>query len=306
VIRIGIDFGGTKIEAAALNETGEFLSRLRVPNPGEYRAAIKAVTELVTQIEAEADCGGTVGVGTPGSISPTTGAMRNSNSVYLNGRRFREDLAHALGREIRLANDANCLALSESVDGAARGAQTAFGIILGTGCGGGLVANGQLIEGANGIAGEWGQNPLPWPTAEEIPGPLCWCGRSGCLEMWVSGTGLQMDYRLHTSLDLTGEEIILHARAGEKEAAAAFERYVGRLGRAVAMVCNIADPDVIVLGGGLSNIAEIYQRLPDIIRKYVFSDSHHIRILPAKWGDSSGVRGAARLWPTGSRSDNNK
>lgn len=305
MIRIGIDFGGTKIEAAALDEAGGFLSRVRVPNPGEYQTAIKAVTELVAQIEAEADRGGTIGVGTPGSISPVTGTMRNSNSVYLNGRRFREDLSNALGREIRLANDANCLALSEAVDGAASGARAAFAIILGTGCGGGLVANGQLIEGANGIAGEWGHNPLPWPAVHEIPGPLCWCGRSGCLEMWVSGTGLQRDYRHHTQIDLAGEAIILRARAGEKEAAAAFDRYVDRLGRAVAMVCNIADPDVIVLGGGLSNVAEIYQRLPAIVAKYVFSDACRTRILPAKWGDSSGVRGAARLWSTASPSSGN-
>ena len=296
MIQIGIDFGGTKIEAAGLDASGHFLSRLRVPNPGKYGAAIKTVRDLVAQVEAQAAASGTVGVGTPGSISPTTGVMRNANSVYLNGHRFREDLSDALGREIRLANDANCLALSEAVDGAAAGARVTFAIILGTGCGGGLVIGGRLIEGVNGIAGEWGHNPLPWPTAEEIPGPRCWCGQSGCLEMWVSGTGLQMDYRRHAGRDLSGEAIIQAFRAGEKNAAAAVERYMDRLGRAIAMVCNITDPDAIVLGGGLSNVPEIYQQLPASVAKRVFSDAWHARIVPAKWGDSSGVRGAARLW----------
>ena len=301
MIQIGIDFGGTKIEAAALDASGEILSRVRVPNPGEYGAAVKAVRDLVAQIEAQAHDSGTIGVGTPGSISPTTGVMRNANSVYLNGHRFREDLCEALGREIRLANDANCLALSEAVDGAAAGARVTFAIILGTGCGGGLVVDGQLIEGANGIAGEWGHNPLPWSTAEEIPGPRCWCGQYGCLEMWVSGTGLQMDYRRHAGRELSGEAIILDFHAGEKNAVAAFERYVDRLGRAIAMVCNITDPDAIVLGGGLSNVMEIYQRLPAIVAERVFSDAWHAEIVPAKWGDSSGVRGAARLWPADSK-----
>jgi fructokinase len=296
VIQIGIDFGGTKVEAAALDASGGYLARVRVPNPGAYDAAIATVLDLVAQVEQQAGGRGTVGIGAPGSISPTTGVMRNANSVYLNGRRFREDLSAALGRPVRLANDANCLALSEAVDGAAAGAKVAFAIILGTGCGGGLVVDGQLVEGPNGIAGEWGHMPLPWPSPEESPGPRCWCGQHGCLEMWVSGTGLRHDYARHAGEALSGEAIIARFRAGEPAAVAAFERYINRLGRAVAVLCNILDPDAIVLGGGLSNVAEIYQRLPEAIEPRVFSDRWRARIAPAVWGDASGVRGAARLW----------
>jgi len=296
VIQIGIDFGGTKVEAAALDASGAYLARVRAPNPGAYDAAIATVLDLVAQVEQQAGGRGTVGVGAPGSVSPTTGVMRNANSVYLNGRRFREDLSAALGRPVRLANDANCLALSEAVDGAAAGAKVAFAIIQGTGCGGGLVVDGQLVEGPNGIAGEWGHMPLPWPSPEETPGPRCWCGQHGCLEMWVSGTGLRHDYARRAGQVLTGEEIIASFRAGEPYAVAAFERYIDRLGRAVAVLCNILDPDAIVLGGGLSNVAEIYQRLPEAIAPRVFSDRWRARIAPAVWGDASGVRGAARLW----------
>ena len=296
MIQVGIDFGGTKVEAAALDTSGAYLARVRAPNPGAYDAAITTVRDLIAQVEQEAGGRGTIGVGAPGSISPTTGVMRNANSVYLNGRRFREDLSTALGREVRLANDANCLALSEAVDGAAAGAKTAFAIILGTGCGGGLVVDGRLVEGGNGIAGEWGHMPLPWPRPEETPGPRCWCGQLGCLEMWVSGTGLRNDYAAHAAESLTGEAIIARFRDGEPAAVAAFERYVDRLGRAIAVLCNIVDPDAIVLGGGLSNVSEIYQRLPAIIESRVFSDRWRTRIAPAVWGDASGVRGAARLW----------
>ncbi len=297
MIQIGIDFGGTKIEAAALDGTGHYLERIRTSNPGDYQAAIRAVCELVSGIEAKLGKGGSVGIGVPGSISPTTGAMRNANSVYLNGRNFREDLSAALEREVRLANDANCLALSEAVDGAAAGARVAFAVILGTGCGGGLAFNGSLIEGRNGIAGEWGHNPLPWPQPDETPGPLCWCGKQGCLETWISGTGLRWDYERHTGRSLSGEEIISRMHDGEGEASATFARFLNRLGRALATVCNVVDPDAIVVGGGLSNVHEIYQTLPAIIGQYVFSDAWSARIAPAKWGDASGVRGAARLWP---------
>lgn len=296
MIRIGVDFGGTKIEAAALSDTGAFLSRLRAPNPGDYDAAIATVRDLVAQTEAAVGQAESVGLGVPGSANPATGLMRNANSTYLNGRNFAADLSAALARPVRLANDANCLALSEAVDGVAAGAQTAFAIIIGTGCGGGLVVNGRLVEGANGIGGEWGHMPLPWPTPEENPGPTCWCGLHGCLETWVSGTGLRRDHAAVTGRDQPGEWIIDAARQGDVGARAAMDRYIGRLGRAMALICNIVDPDVFVLGGGLSNVAELYEGLEDAIRPYVFCDSWKARIAPARWGDSSGVRGAARLW----------
>ena len=294
--RIGVDFGGTKIEAAALDERGHFLARVRAPNPGNYDASLGVVRDLVEQVERQAGSAGTIGVGTPGSISPRTGTMRNANSVWLNGRDFRSDLAAALGREIRMANDANCLALSEVVDGAASGSRVAFAVILGTGCGGGLVVNGQLIEGAHGVGGEWGHIPLPRPKTEELDAPHCWCGQRSCLETWVSGSGLQRDFTKLTGKTLDGESIVSAARAGDAHAALTFERYIDRLARGLAVICNIVDPDTIVLGGGLSNVAELYERLPSIVRAHVFSDTWNARIVPAKWGDSSGVRGAARLW----------
>ena len=298
MVQIGVDFGGTKIEAAALDASGAFLARIRAPNPGSYAAAIETVRELVEAVERRLQARGTVGVGCPGSVSPRTGVMRNANSVYLNGRRFGEDLSAALGREVRLANDANCLALSEAVDGAAAGAHVAFAIILGTGCGGGLVVGGALVEGHNGNAGEFGHAPLPWPGPDESPGPQCWCGQRGCLETWVAGTGLQRDYAERVAPGLTAQEVVARFRAGKPGAVAAFERYVDRLGRAIAVVCNLVDPDVIVLGGGMSNVTELYARLPTVVEQRVFSDHWSARIAPAKWGDSSGVRGAARLWPT--------
>lgn len=296
LIQIGVDFGGTKIEAAALDADGNFLARVRAPNPGNYDDAIRTVCELIAAAESQAGGRGTVGVGAPGSVSPRTGVMRNANSTYLNGRRFREDLVAALGRDVRLANDANCLALSEVVDGAAVGSQVAFAAILGTGCGGGLVVNGHLVDGANGVGGEWGHMPLPWPTREELDATRCWCGQSGCLETWVSGSGLQRDYFQSTGQQLDGETIIQSARDGNLDARAAFDHYVSRLGRALAVIVNILDPDTFVLGGGMSNVLELYERLPHAVRSYVFSDSWEAKILPARWGDSSGVRGAARLW----------
>lgn len=296
MIQIGVDFGGTKIEAAALDADGEFLARLREPNPGDYDAAIRVVVDLIKRVEAEAGGQGTFGIGGPGSISPRTGLMRNANSQYLNGRPFDADLAKALGRPIRMANDANCLALSEAVDGAAAGAAGVFAIIVGTGCGGGVVFDGRLVNGANAIAGEWGHTPLPWPREDELPGHKCWCGQMNCLETWVSGTGFRRDYEQATGRDLTGEAIIKAMREGEAQAVAAFDRYADRLGRAMAVVANMIDPDVFVLGGGMSNVDELYERLPAVVRRYVLSDVWHAKIAPAKWGDSSGVRGAARLW----------
>lgn len=296
-IQIGVDFGGTKIEAAALDQSGDYLARVRAPNPGNYESAIRTVRDLVGAVEHEIGTEGTIGVGTPGSVSPRTGLIRNANSVWLNGRRFHVDLAAALGREIRTANDANCLALSEAVDGAAAGSRVTFAVILGTGCGGGLVVDGQLVEGANGIGGEWGHIPLPWPAGDELEMPQCWCGQRGCLETWVSGSGLQRDFALHSRRSLDGAGIVSAARAGDAEAAAALTRFVSRLGRALAVISNIVDPDTIVFGGGLSNVPEIYEPLPQIIATHAFCDGWRAKIVPAKWGDSSGVRGAARLWP---------
>ena len=295
-VSIGIDFGGTKIEAAALDGDGEFAMRLRAANPGNYDDAIRTVVDLVAAIESRLDVRASVGVGAPGSVSPTTGTMRNANSVYLNGRRFVEDLGQALGREVRVANDANCFALSEVVDGAAVGSSVAFGAILGTGCGGGLVIDGRLVEGANGIAGEWGHVPLPWPTHEEIDAPQCWCGRQGCLETWISGTGLARDFVRAGGGALTAEAIVESAQTGDPVASRVFDRYVDRLARALAMIANVVDPDTFVLGGGMSNARTLYERLPQAVRPYIFSDHWHAKIVPARWGDSSGVRGAARLW----------
>ncbi|MFV3073677.1 ROK family protein [Niveispirillum fermenti] len=296
MVRIGVDFGGTKIEVAALSDDGAFLSRLRAPNPGNYDDAITTVRDLIDRTETATGKAESVGLGVPGSANPKTGLMRNANSTYLNGRNFAADLTTALGRPVRLANDANCLALSEASDGAAAGAKVAFAIIIGTGCGGGLVTHGRLVEGGNGVGGEWGHMPLPWPRPEEMPGPTCWCGQQGCLETWVSGTGLRRDHAATTGRDQPGEWIIGAARDGDKDAAAALDRYIGRLGRAMAVICNIVDPDVFVLGGGMSNVDELYGRLETAIRPYVFCDSWAARIVPARWGDSSGVRGAARLW----------
>ena len=295
-MRIGIDFGGTKIEAVGLGADGAILVRKRVPNPGSYDAAIDAVAGLVAFIESESGRTGTIGMGTPGSRSPRTGLMRNSNSTYLNGRRFGDDLEARLGRPVRLANDANCLALSEATDGAAAGARVAFAIIVGTGCGGGLVVDGSLVEGVGGVAAEIGHIGLPWPSAEEAPGPKCWCGLHGCLETWVSGSGLQRDHLERTGQALDAPGIVAAARLGEAASVESLDRYVDRLGRAIAMVTNLVDPDVFVLGGGMSNVTELYERLPAVVERYAFSDQWAGRIAPAVWGDASGVRGAARLW----------
>ena len=296
MMQIGIDFGGTKIEGAALDDQGEYITRVRVPNPGNYDRAVSVVRDLVVRLETETSQRGSVGIGTPGSISPTTGLMRNSNSLYLNGRRFREDLCQALKRPVRLANDANCFALSEATDGAGADGKIVFGVIMGTGCGGGVVVGGRLLEGRNAIAGEWGHNPLPWPAMVEAPGPACYCGKHGCLEQWISGTGLQRDFAEQFDKAYPAEQIIAMAKGNHREAQAAFERLVDRTGRALASVCNLIDPDVIVIGGGLSNVRELYEKLPAVISSYVFSDAWSALIRPAKWGDASGVRGAARLW----------
>ncbi|MDP3491216.1 MAG: ROK family protein [Phenylobacterium sp.] len=296
MIRIGVDFGGTKIEAAALDQDGAILARLRAPNPGAYEPALTVVAELVAAVEREAGARARqIGVGMPGSISPATGLIRNANSVWLNGQRFGCDLEARLLRPVRLANDANCLALSEAADGAGAGAGVVFAAILGTGCGGGVVVDGKLIEGRNGVAGEWGHTPLPWPTVEEHPGPGCWCGRRGCLETWISGPALARDH----GTGLATPDIIALAREGAPEAQASLHRYIDRLGRALAVVADLIDPDVIVLGGGMSNVAELYERLPTAIAPHVFADGFDTPVRPAVHGDSSGVRGAAWLWPLG-------
>ncbi|MFC5372940.1 ROK family protein [Brevundimonas faecalis] len=296
MMRIGVDFGGTKIEAAALDDTGAFAARIREPNPGTYDGALALVAALVQRVEAEAGPARSVGAAIPGSPSPRTGLIRNANSVYLNGRPFARDLETTLGRPVRLANDADCLALSEALDGAAAGAARVFGVILGTGCGGGLIIDGRLIQGAHGVAGEVGHISLPWPAPDEAPGPACWCGQRGCLETWVSGSGFQRDHQATTGRAWKAQAVIEAARDGDAGAVQALDRYVDRLGRGLAMVVNLLDPDVFVLGGGMSNVGELYDRLPDVVRRHVFSDVWEGRIVPARWGDSSGVRGAARLW----------
>jgi len=297
MIRIGVDFGGTKIEAAALDADGKYIARVRRPNPGEYGAALTVVRELIEEAESQTERVDRVGLGIPGSVSPRTGKVRNANSVYLNGRPFAEDLAQALGRPVRLANDADCLALSEASDGAGAGFGVVFAVIIGTGCGGGLVVDGRPIQGANGVAGEWGHNPLPWPTGGELTPPVCWCGKAGCQELYLSGTGFTADYRRCYGGDLDGPGIVAAMRAGDAHAKATFDRYVDRLGRGLAVVVNLIDPDVIVLGGGMSNVAEIYPALPPIVTERIFSDMFETPIRQAVHGDSSGVRGAAWLWP---------
>lgn len=298
---IGVDFGGTKIEAAGLDAGGNIVARLRQPNPGAYDAAIGVVGALIAQVEAQVGLRGSVGVGVPGSLSPRTGLMRNANATWLNGRPFQRDLQSALGRPVRLANDANCLALSEAVDGAAADARVVFAVILGTGCGGGLVVDGKLIEGASGLGGEIGHNPLPWPRDDEHPGPACWCGKRGCIETWISGRGFARDFAEASGRELGAEAVVAAAREGDAAAAAAFDRYLDRTARALAHIANIVDPDVFVLGGGMSNVRELYDQLPERVRGYAFSEVWDGRIVQAKFGDSSGVRGAARLWSSAPR-----
>jgi fructokinase len=297
-IRIGIDLGGTKIEALAIDNHGVELARHRIDTPrDDYDATITAMAGLVHRLEETTGTTGTVGAGIPGSISRITGLVKNSNSTWLNGRPLDRDLTAALGREVRIANDANCLAVSEASDGAAAGRHVVFGVILGTGCGGGVAIGGRVHEGPNGVSGEWGHNPLPWPRPEEYPGPACYCGKRGCMEMWVSGTGIALDYRTVTGKALTTQEIVSQFAAGDQDATAAMKRFEDRLARGLAQVINILDPDVIVIGGGVSKVQHIYQVLPERLKTYVFGGEVSTPVLPAMYGDSSGVRGAAWLWP---------
>jgi fructokinase len=297
-LRIGVDLGGTKIEAAALDHDGRLIARRRIPAPRhDYAATLAAVTGLVDQLEHALGARGCVGIGTPGAISPFTGRLRNANSVWLNDRPLDVDLRQALGRPLRLANDADCFTLSEAIGGAAQGAGTVFGVIIGTGTGGGIVVDGRLRQGPNAIAGEWGHNPLPWPRPDELPGPPCYCGKHGCIETFCSGPGLSADLKRVSGKALDGAAIVAAAAGGDADAEAALARHEGRLARALAAVINILDPEVIVLGGGLSNLQHLYRRLPVLIAQHVFADGLATRILPPRFGDSSGVRGAAMLWP---------
>jgi fructokinase len=297
-MRIGVDLGGTKIEAIALAKGGHELDRHRVPAPqGDYDRTIRAIVELVAAIEAATNEQGSVGVGIPGAISPATGLVKNANSTWLIGQPLKEHLSRALGRPVRLANDANCFALSEATDGAGAGKAVVFGVILGTGTGGGIVAHGRILEGANLIGGEWGHNPLPAMNEQERPGAPCYCGRTGCIETFLSGPGLERDYRRSTSEGLDPIEIVARAGAGDARANATLTRYEDRLARALGSIINVLDPNVIVLGGGLSNITRLYDAVPARWSSYVFSDRVDTHLARAKHGDASGVRGAAWLWP---------
>ena len=299
-MRIGIDLGGTKIEAAALEDDGCLLTRHRQPTPrGDYEGTLRAIGGLVATVEGETGRHGTVGIGMPGAISPATGLVKNANSVWLNGRPLGRDLETTLGRPVRLANDANCFALSEALDGAAAGAAIVFGVIIGTGTGGGLVVDGRVLTGANAIAGEWGHNPLPWPRDDERPGPACYCGKRGCIETFLSGPGLSRDHLIETGQELEARAIAALAAAGNRAAEATLSRYEDRMARALAAVINIVDPAVIVLGGGLSNVRRLYATVPALWGQYVFSDRVDTPLRPPVHGDSSGARGAAWLWPVG-------
>lgn len=297
MVKIGIDLGGTKTEIAAFDTRGTALLRRREPTPAtDYAATLALIARLVSDAERELGTQATVGIGTPGALSPSTGLMRNSNSTCLNQQPVKVDLQHTLGREVRLANDANCFTLSEAVDGAAAGAASVFGVILGTGTGGGIVINGKVIDGPNAIAGEWGHNPLPWPADDERPGAPCYCGQRGCIETFLSGPGLARDYVQHGGASIGAEAIGVRS-ASEAAAAAALQRYEHRLARALATIINVLDPEVIVLGGGVSNIGRLYENVPKLWGNWVFSDVVRTRLARNQHGDSSGVRGAAWLWP---------
>jgi fructokinase len=298
--RIGIDLGGTKIEGAVLGADGRVLGRVRRPTPSDdYQATLTALVEIVAELESDRTAKLSVGIGTPGAVSPGSGLMKNANSVCLNGRSLGKDVERLLDRPVRVANDADCFALSEVVDGAASGARSAFGVILGTGVGGGVVIEGRLLSGPNAIAGEWGHNSLPRPRAGEWPGPTCYCGREGCIETFLSGPGLARDFEEATGTRVRTEEIAARANAGDELAEDALQRYEDRLARALSSVINVLDPEVVVLGGGLSNLERLYERVPRLWHTYVFSDTVRTRLVPPVHGDSGGVRGAAWLWSPG-------
>lgn len=296
-MRLGIDLGGTKIEIIALADDGRALARQRIPTPGgDYEATLLAIAGLVATVEAGLGQRGTVGIGIPGAESLASGLIKNANSTCLIGQPLRHDLQQLLQREVRLANDANCFALSEAVDGSGRGAEIVFGVILGTGVGGGIVVRQRVLTGANAIAGEWGHNPLPLPAGDDLPLPACYCGRRGCIETYLGGPALSADHARHTGQAMSAEAIERAATAGDPAGEATLQRYEARLGRALAGVINILDPQVIVLGGGLSKMQRLYRNLPECCGRHVFSDVFYNKILPPTHGDSSGVRGAAWLW----------
>lgn len=303
--RIGIDLGGTKTAIVVLDRDGrEALVHRVATRAGDYAATLDTIARLVAEAEARLGCAGeaSIGVGMPGSISPHSSKVQNANSTWLNGRDFAADLPARLGRPVRFSNDANCFALSEAADGAGQGARSVFGVIIGTGCGAGLVFGGRLIDGPRGCAGEWGHNALPWPDADDEPQPQCWCGLKGCMETWVSGPALHRDYLARGGDGAAASDALAVARlaeAGDAPAMGALDRHASRLARGLAMIVNIFDPEIIVLGGGLSNLAGLYDRLPGLIAPYIFADDRRVTIRPPVHGDASGVRGAARLWDGG-------
>jgi fructokinase len=296
--RLGVDLGGTKIEILALDRDGREAFRRRLPTPqGDYGATLQAIVDLVADAERTLGAKGTVGVGTPGSLSRATGLLRGANSVCLNGQPIQSELSRALGRDVRITNDANCFALSEASDGAGQGANVVFGAILGTGVGAGIVVGGRVLDGPNAIAGEWGHNPLPWPRDDERPGHMCFCGHAGCIETFLSGPGLERDHLRANREPLTSHELVARAARGDGACGDTMSRYEGRLARALAHVVNLLDPDVIVLGGGLSNVERLYVNVPRLWGAWVFSDRVDTRLVRHLHGDASGVRGAAWLWP---------
>jgi fructokinase len=297
MLRLGIDLGGTKTEIIALEGSTVRARRRAATPPHDYAATLRTIAELVRGVETELGLHGTVGVAMPGTLSPATGLVKNANSTWLNGSALDRDLEALLQRPLRFANDADCFALSEASDGAAAGASSVFGVILGTGVGGGIVIHGRLLSGPNGIAGEWGHNPLPWPQTDEWPGPACYCGQCGCIETWLSGPGLARDHRQQTGVEADARAISAAAVAGDTAAEATLRRYQARLARALASIINVLDPAIIVLGGGLSQLGRLYEQVPRLWGRHVFSDRVDTRLVPPLHGDSSGVRGAAWLWP---------
>lgn len=300
-LRIGVDLGGTKIEALAMGSDGQELVRQRVTTPAGYDLSVEAIAKLVEDVEKKAGRTGTVGIGIPGIVVPDTGLVKNANSVWLNGQPLARDLEQRLGRPIRVMNDADCFALSEATDGAAAGAGVVFGVIIGTGVGGGIIVDGKCLAGANLIAGEWGHNPLPWMDTEEYPGPSCYCGRMGCIEMWVSGPGFERDHGRRSGATIAASDIVKGAVAGDPIASMSLNLYCDRLGRSLASLVNVLDPEVIVLGGGMSNVPDLPRRVAEVVPRYILAAGATTSALRTKFvravhGDSSGVRGAARLW----------
>jgi fructokinase len=296
-LRIGIDLGGSKIEGIILGNEATALACYRVATPrNDYEATIAAIVDLAKRLSQGIPATTKIGVAIPGSISPRTGLVQNANSTWLNSRPFDRDLTTALGAPVLLANDANCFALSEAIDGAAKRARIVLGVILGTGCGAGIVVDGRLHDGPRSIAGEWGHNPLPWAKLDEYPGPSCWCGRKGCLETWVSGPGMTADHSRQTGKMQTAVEIAAEARSGDQAAIATLNRHADRLARGLAHIVNIVDPDILVLGGGLSQLPQLYEELPGLMAPHIFADQPSVAIKAPRWGDASGSRGAARLW----------